>query len=578
MSEVSSQPKKKWQIKRCRSEQATKGLSDNLVQRLLADRGVSEPEELRAFLYPDYNLDVHDPFLYRDMDKAVTRVFKAIAEEESIVIYGDYDADGVTSSTLLYKTLKKLGANIQCVYIPHREHEGYGLNLKAVQKFIDDGANLLITLDCGTTNVSEVELANSRGLDVIIVDHHHAPEKLPQSYAILNAKTEGEMYPFAELAGVGVTFKFAVALLMRQAENNPTEADELKKFEKWLLDLVAIATVTDLVPLLGENRTLLKYGLMVLNRTRRPGLKALIEKIGSPDEITAETIAFQLGPRLNAPGRMAHADLAFRLLATEDEGEAKALADELEALNRKRQTVTEKMASEAEVSLLNKDSSVVVALGRDWPAGLVGLVASRIMEKFHKPTLVITAGANGVMGSGRSISAFNIIEAMHSVPDGVFLKFGGHAQACGFTLKDEDAALKLQTSLDEQIRESLTPDDLLPLVEIETDILLDEVSWDLFKTLQLLEPFGMQNRRPTFLISKASLGAATAVGARDKHLKITLTDNSGNVRHGIGFGLAHKLNEVMMGDMVDVAAEVYVNEWNGNRDLQLRIFDIRKSI
>jgi single-stranded-DNA-specific exonuclease len=464
------------------------------------------------------------------------------------------------------------------VYIPHRELEGYGLNIMAIKKFIGAGAKLLITLDCGTTNINEIDLANEHGLDTIVVDHHHAPSELPKCIALINAKVEGDRYPFEHLAGVGVTFKLAQALLADKIKIAPEQSNELKKFEKWLLDLVAIATVTDLVPLSGENRTYLKFGLMVLNRTRRPGLKALIQKIGSPAEVTADTIAFQIGPRLNAPGRMAHANLAFRLLSTDDDEEAEKLADELESLNRKRQTVTEKMAVEAEASLLDKDSSIAVAVGKGWPAGLVGLVASRITEKLHKPSLVITIGENGVMGSGRSIPDFNIIEAMHLVSEGVFVKFGGHAQACGFTLVNEEAAKALQASLHNQITNSLNLADLLPTIEIESDLLLSEVNWSLVKNLQLLEPFGMENKRPIFLLSRIHLGAVSSVGASNKHLRVTLTDAQGNVKHGIGFGLAHKLEEVMMGDMIDVVAEISVNQWNGKKDLQLRIFDIRKSI
>lgn len=571
-------PKKKWRLKKERLKNNNRQLLSNLIEQLLKDRGVVEHDELRSFFYPDYEIDTHDPYLYNHMGRAVERVFKAIDNSEPVVIFGDYDADGVTSSTLLYKTLNKLGAVVHEVYIPHREKEGYGLNEEAVSKFIQNQVKLLITVDCGITNINEINLANNGNLDVIVTDHHHAPETLPNAFAILNAKVEDDKYPFPHLAGVGVSFKLAQALLQEQSRRSPNEADELKKFEKWLLDLVAIATVTDLVPLIDENRTLLKYGLMVLNRTKRPGLIALIEKLGKPETITADTIAFQIGPRLNAPGRMDHANLAFRLLATEDETEARMLAEELELLNRQRQSITEKMTAEAEDSLLSRDSRVAVAIGKNWPAGLVGLVASRITEKMHRPTLVITEGEHGVVGSGRSIASFNIIEAMHMVPDGVFLKFGGHAQACGFTLVDVEAAKKLQTSLHEQVLQALSDVDLQPTLEIETDINLHEVNWNLVKSLELFEPFGVENIRPIFLVKKVCLGNVAAVGVNAKHLKITVTDNNGVVRHGIGFGLAKQFEELKIGDTIDLVAEISVNKWNGKEDIQLRIFDIRKSI
>lgn len=578
MSELSSVPKKRWRLKRQRSEKNGKQRTESIVSFLMRDRGLVEPDDIRAFLYPDYLLDTHDPFLYRHMQTAVDRINQAIQLQQPIVIFGDYDADGVTSSTVMYKTLQRLGANILRVYIPHREKEGYGLNIPAVQQFIDQGAQLLITLDCGTTNVAEVDLANTAGVDVIVVDHHHVPEAVVQCFALLNAKAPGERYPFEHLAGVGATFKLAQALLASARAEQPSEAVELLTFEKWLLDLVAIATVTDLVPLVDENRTLLKYGLMVLNRTRRPGLKALIERAGVVGEVTADTIAFQIGPRLNAPGRMAHAELAFRLLSTDDEDEAKQLADELEQLNRARQKLTETMARDAESALLDKNSAVAVSVGIGWPAGLVGLVASRITEKLHRPCLVVTVNDEGVVGSGRSIPTFNIIEALHSMPEGVFVKFGGHAQACGFTLTNKDAAQILQLQLHDMVIKSNSPEDLLPLIEIETDMLLHEASDALYEAVQLLEPFGMSNRRPLFMLTGVHMAAATAVGTGQKHLRVTFTDEGGTVRHGIGFGLAHKLEEVMMGDKVDVVAELTMNEWNGARNLQLRVHDLRKAI
>lgn len=576
MSELYNVHKKRWRLKRQRN--GTHKYSGNIVSVLLRDRGIDEPEELRAFLYPDYEMDTHDPFLYKDMSKAVSRIEFAISQQEPIVIFGDYDADGVTSSTVLFKTLTKLGANILRVYIPHREKEGYGLNLSAVQQFIDDGAKLLITLDCGTTNVAEVDLAQKAGLDVIVADHHHVPNAVVNSFALLNAKTPGEKYPFEHLAGVGVTFKLSQALLKSARDKDPGLVQELLRFEKWLLDLVAIATVTDLVPLVDENRTLLKYGLMVINRTKRPGLRALIERAGVSGEVTADTIAFQLGPRLNAPGRMAHAELAFKLLATEDEVEAKKLADELEQLNRARQKLTETMAKEAEESLLDKNAAVAVSLGVGWPAGLVGLVASRMTEKLHRPSLVITVNDEGVVGSGRSIPAFNIIEALHGMPDGVFVKFGGHAQACGFTLTDQSSVEVLQNRLHELVVTQLTSDELSPLIEIEIDMALHEVNNELYDTISKLEPFGMNNRRPLFMVSGVYLAMANAVGVGQKHLRATFTDENGTVKQGIGFGLAHKLVDLVMGDKVDIVVELTLNEWNGNKDLQLRIHDLRKAI
>lgn len=578
MSANKNIPNKKWLIKHKRVQSKSKNHTQDIVSLLLQERDIENSDELRAFLYPNYELDVHSPFLFQNMNKAVSRIFEAVDKQEPIVVFGDYDADGVTSSTILYKTLKKIGANILTVYIPHREDEGYGLNINAVQNLADRGAKLLITLDCGTTNVDEVEFARNLGVEVIVADHHFVPEKVANCYALINAKAPDEKYPFEHLAGAGATFKLSQALLRSLADKKPVIKNELKAFEKWLLDLVAIATVTDLVPLTGENRVLLKYGLMVLNRTKRPGLKALIDRVGATGRVTPEIIAFQLGPRLNAPGRMAHAELAFKLLSTDDEEEGQELAEQLEQLNRERQKITETMSKEAEMSLIEKDSNVVVAVGDGWPAGLVGLVASRLTEKFSRPSLVITVNDNGVMGSGRSIPSFNIIEAFHNIKDEVFIKFGGHAQACGFTLTNRAAALDLHKNLSVQLAERLTDEDLIPILEITTDVGLDEMDWPLYSAIQLLEPFGMNNSRPLLVVSAVCVASAAVVGATQKHLRITFTDNNGTVRQGIGFGLAHKLDDINMGDMVDVVAELTTNEWNGNKDLQLRIHDLRKSV
>ncbi|OGL87391.1 single-stranded-DNA-specific exonuclease RecJ [Candidatus Uhrbacteria bacterium RIFCSPLOWO2_02_FULL_48_12] len=551
----------------------------NLAAALLNNRGILTPEAIEKFLYPDYRRDLHDPFLFKDMEKVTQRIFKAMATNEAIVVYADYDADGVCSAALLTTTLRALGGNIAEVYMPHREKEGYGLNAAAVNHFIASRVDLIITLDCGTTNTEEIMLASQAGIDVIVIDHHHVPEKSPGAFAILNPKTPGELYPFLHLASAGMAFKTAQALLKKYIVSHAEERAKWESFEKWLLDLAAIATVTDLVPLVGENRTLVKYGLLALNKTQRPGLRALVELMGGKlGMLDTYSIAYQIGPRLNAAGRMNHANAAYELLMCEDSTKAIELASALESGNRERQQLTERITAEAREQLQDRDQDrVLVAVGDNWPIGIVGLVASRLLEEYHRPILVVGRTPKGLSGSGRSISAFNIIAALHQNSE-LFEKFGGHAQACGFTLKNEEALEQLRNVLNDLAGKTLSASDLLPVLNIDASLLLKDVQENLGELIKLFEPFGMANPRPKFIFSGVQLVGLTNVGSTGQHLKLTLSDESGMIRQAIGFNqsLAHESRR--LGDRVDVVAEVTANEWNGRREWQLKILDLRPSL
>ncbi|PJE76227.1 single-stranded-DNA-specific exonuclease RecJ [Candidatus Uhrbacteria bacterium CG10_big_fil_rev_8_21_14_0_10_48_11] len=553
--------------------------SATIVNALLAERGITSDEERDLFLHPDYYRDVHDPFLFAAMRKVVDRISQAITENESIVVYADYDADGVCSAAVLVSSLKALGANAVTVYIPHREEEGYGLNTKAIEKFIAAGVNLLITLDCGTTNIAEIALASESGIEVIVIDHHHVPEEMPNSYALLNAKMSNETYPYIHLASVGMAFKVSSALFKDRVANNPDELEKWNIFEKWLLDLVAIATVTDLVPLHGENRVLLIYGLLVLNKTKRPGLAALVALSGGTlGNLTAESIAFQIGPRINAAGRMGDAMKAYELLMADNEEDAIRLAKVLDESNRARQRLTQEVTSAATKALANNENkNVLVAVGDDWPIGLVGLVASRLLERHNRPVLVISRTSSGLVGSGRSVPQFNIIEAMHAVPE-LFIKFGGHAQACGFTLPDDNAVEKLTKHLNELASKKFFEGMQGPVLALSAVLELRHINDDFFQSLQQFEPFGMENKRPIFLFGGVSVVSCSAVGAEKKHLKLMLSDNQGHVATGIGFKLGSWYKKLSLGEPIDLAAEIIQNEWRGNYDVQLRIIDIRKAL
>ena len=550
-----------------------------LAIKLLSARGIVEPEEIREFLEPSYGRDVHDPYQFKSMKTVVDRIFLAINRQENIALYGDYDADGVCSAAVLATSLQALGGKIAEVYLPHREKEGYGLNIPAIEYLAKRGATLLITLDCGTTNINEILHARELGLEVIVIDHHHVPESLPGTLAILNPKMPDETYPFKYLASVGMSFKVVQALLIKKRQDSPDEFKKWQTFEKWLLDLVAIATVTDLVPLRGENRTLLKYGLVVLNQTPRPGLRALVRAMGGEfGELTAREIGFQIGPRLNAAGRMDHANAAYSLLMCDEPKKAEGLALDLNKENQKRQKLTEEITSEAMQQLEGQlDNRVLVAEGSDWPIGLVGLVASRIMEKYNRPILVISRSKHGLSGSARSIPAFNIITALESMQE-LFIKFGGHAQACGFTLKSDEALTEMMKRLNELAGTQLTENDLAKVLNIDAALKLQDVQWETQDIIEKFAPFGMRNPNPIFLFPRVRAVGVGSVGANGQHLKLTLADDEGNLQPAIGFRLGAESANLHLGDMLDVVAEITVNKWNGNKTLQLQIIDFRSSV
>jgi single-stranded-DNA-specific exonuclease len=547
-----------------------------VILQLLYNRDIIEQKDIDKFLNPEYEHNLHDPFIFKDMKKATKRIWKAIEKKEKIVVHGDYDADGVCSSVVIYDTLKSLGADVS-VFLPHREREGYGMNTKTVQRFIDEGNNLIITTDCGITNHEEIAQAKKSSIDVIITDHHEAPNDLPSAYAILNPHVKDEAYPFKNLAGSGVAFKLASALITESLEKPEYSFPE--GFEKWLLDMVAISTVTDIMPLLDENRVFVKYGLIVLEKTRRPGLKALMETIGNRrGKIDTFTIGFQIGPRINAAGRMDHAKLAFQLLTAESKEEAEILAEKLQLNNVKRQKITGNFVKEAKTQIGDVDSKMTLlfAVGKGWPAGIIGLIAGKLADEYYRPTLILTEIDGKITGSGRSIKEFNIVKALEKTKDH-FEKWGGHSQAGGFTLKSVENVGQFQKDFQKVINEELEGKELSPFLEIDAEIKLNEVDWKFFGQLDSFQPFGESNRSPYFLSKDAKVVGIQQVGNGGKHLKLMITDESGNVKKTIGFGFGELFDIIEIGGKVNVVFEIGVNEWNGNRELQLKIIDLKKS-
>jgi single-stranded-DNA-specific exonuclease len=539
-----------------------------VILQLLVNRGLTTQEAIDEFLNPDYGQDIHDPFLFQQMKKAVDRIFKAVKRKEKIVIYGDYDADGVTASVLLQLTLKKLGLDSVDVYLPHREKEGYGLNERALKDLAKEKYQLMITVDNGISSPKEVKLAKKLGMDVIVTDHHLESTTLPKAIAVIDPKVEAETYPFRYLAGVGVAFKLAQALIKQ------SQLPNLESFEKWLLDLVAVGTVADAMPLLGENRTLVKYGLVVLNKTPRLGLKALIDKgrltLG---KLNAWNIGFQIGPRLNAAGRMDHANTAYRLLITESLEEANQIAEDLEKTNTARQKLVDDIFQKIKEDYKTLGQKPLIAVaGRDWPVGIIGLVAARLVDKYRRPAVVITSRSDDAKGSARSLSGLNLLALLEKAKS-FFSRLGGHAEACGFTLKDKKILDKFLENLSKISQKELTGYDFTTDLMVDKEIKLNQVNWELWEILEKFAPFGSKNFRPRFLTRNLNLDAIQYVGQNGKHLRIYADS-----RKMIYFGGANNHNpELKIGDKVDIVFEPGINEWNGTRELQLKVIDIKRT-
>ncbi len=540
------------------------GVDPFLVQ-VLYHRGVTEPDDVRAFL--DHRL-VHsdDPFLLTGMDAAVSRVRRAIQAGESIVVYGDYDADGVTASVLLVEALRGLGAARVQPYIPDRIDEGYGLNNDALSQLAEQGNSLVITVDCGVRAVQQIQHANQQGLDVIVTDHHTVGTALPPAAAVIDPKQPGDQYPDPSLAGVGLAFKLVQGLTRSGLALQGMVEEEL-------LDLVALGTVADLAPLLHENRVLVHRGLEIINQARRPGIAALLNRSGiRPGEVTATTIGYVLGPRINAAGRLAHAYHAARLLITNRPDEAHHLAGQLGDLNRTRQDKTHEMTQLAASLAVTEDAAppLLFAAHPDFPPGIVGLIASRLMESHYRPAVAAHIGGDVTVASCRSIPEFHITEALEQCQE-MLVKFGGHAAAAGFTVTT-DKLSALQEKLVGIAREQLSGRRLTPTLHIDLQLPLAQVSWQAYQALAELEPCGYANPTPLLASPKVKVVHARPVGQDGSHLKLTLEDG-GRQMDAIAFRMGDKLDQ-LQGQM-DVVYHLETNTWNGQTSLQLNVQDMR---
>ncbi len=558
--------KTRWQVATC-DEALCQAIAREcnlspLIARLLVIRGIDTPERARNFLRVSPEL-FHDPFLLDGMEKSVHRIRQAIEQKEPICIYGDYDADGVSSTSLMIHLMRQLGATFE-YYIPNRFKEGYGLHKDALSHLQEKGIRLLITVDTGISAVEQVEYANELGLDVIVTDHHEPPAVIPEAFAVINPKKTGCTYPFDMLAGVGVAFKLAHALL----EEPPMH----------LIDLAAIGTIADLVPLVDENRIIASLGLKRLNQTRNIGLQALIRVCGLADsELGAGHVGFALGPRLNAGGRLETAEAAVKLLTSTDVHEADSHAQTLDELNRERQELVQAMTEEA-IEMVEKqyppDQNRVLVLAKEgWNVGVVGIVASRIVEKFYRPTIVlgIDPEKGTAKGSARSIAGFDMYEALTACKD-LLPHYGGHTMAAGMTLPIENLE-PLRIKLNELAGNWLTEADYIPLTRVDLSLDVDEISLELTEQLEQLAPFGMGNPTPLVMLSDVEAAGMRTIGRDDNHLKCSLT-KSGKAIDAIGFQWAHVTQSITPKARFQVLGELSVNEWNGNRKPQLTIRDL----
>ncbi|MSQ33995.1 MAG: single-stranded-DNA-specific exonuclease RecJ [Dehalococcoidia bacterium] len=541
---------------------AALGPMPRLAAILLARRGITARSQVRPYLEGDSEVAC-DPFALPDMGVAVARLQEAVRRSELIAVYGDFDADGITASAVLVEGLGAVGLRA-ISYIPHRLLEGHGLRSEAIQELARRGASVLIAADCGTTSLDEIAFARGLGLDVIVADHHVPPPQPSPALALVNPHRPDSRYPSPELASVGIAVKLIEALYSAQGRGGaPPES---------LYELVALGTVADVAPLIGENRYLVKRGLAELNRTQRHGLRALLQMAGPPQRVDEETIGFALAPRINAAGRLDHARLAYDLLLAPSAAAAEPLARRLDDLNRQRQEQTAQILQEAEAqwAAQAQEEAIIIVGSPRFPAGLVGLAAGRLTEAYHRPAIVMELGATEVRASGRSIDEFNLVQSLHLRPE-LFLRYGGHAKAAGFTTTP-DQLPALTAHLRRRAQEELADVELRASLPIEAEAELGELTPRIIALLRYLAPFGEGNRPPTFLTQGVQIVQARPLGAGGRHLRLKVRDG-GAVWDAIGFGLGAA--SLASGQRADLVYTIASDNWNGESRVRLNLLDVR---
>ena len=538
-----------------------------IIATLLAQRGISDFDQSKRFFRPQLE-HLHDPFLMQDMDKAVERLSTAINERQRIMVYGDYDVDGTTAVSLMYLFLSSFSDNLE-YYIPDRYDEGYGLSYKAIDYAKENEIELIICLDCGIKAFDKIDYANTLAIDVIICDHHRPGDKLPQAVAILDPKRNDCQYPFDDLSGCGVGFKLAQAYCQKQG----VTVSNLYP----LLDLVVVSIAADIVPIVGENRVLAYYGLQQLNANPRTGLKALLKEANRSGQLTISDIVFGLAPRINAAGRIEHGKKAVELLIEDDFLIAKDRAQYIEKHNFTRKELDHNITQEALEQIIPHKKSTVV-FSDNWHKGVVGIVASRLIETHYKPTIVLTESNGKLTGSARSVKHFDVYNAIESCSD-LLLQFGGHKYAAGLTLKKENLPAFIE-KFEQVVSNTIEENMLTQEIGIDLEVAWEDITPKTYRILQQMAPFGPSNNRPVLMLKGVvDNGRGRLIGNDQSHLKLALTNKEGGkVFDAIGFGMAHHFPKIKNKELFDICFVLEENEWNGNTNLQLRIKDIRTSL
>ena len=561
----------RWTIKPKPSKEKVKLLAEALkveefVATLLVQRGIETFEQARQFFRPNL-ADLHNPFLMKDMDKAVERIELAIENGENILVFGDYDVDGTTAVSLVSSYLKTYYPNV-ATYIPDRYDEGYGISFKGIDFADDNGFSMIIALDCGIKSIDHVAYANARNIDFIICDHHRPGNSLPEAIAVLDPKRDDCSYPYDELCGCGIGFKLIQAL----GENRNQTIEDLTSY----LDLVATAIAADIVPMTGENRILAYFGLQVINSDPRPGFKALVHQI-KKQTLDITDVVFIIAPRINAAGRIKHGNHAVELLTEFDFEQAQQFASEIEAYNSERKDLDKQITKEALSQIIENNEEkrfTSVVFQEDWHKGVIGIVASRLIETYYRPTLVFTKSGDKYAASARSVKGFDVYNALEACSEHLE-QFGGHMYAAGMTLLEENY-LAFKNAFEKVVEETIHPDMLIPELSIDAEINLSDITPKLTRILKQFEPFGPQNMTPVFLTKNVKdTGYAQKLGADGEHLKLFVRQNNSEGMAAIGFGLGNKMELTANKKPFEAVYCIDENEWNGKTSVQLRLKDIK---
>ena len=557
---------KRWEVKKSDSAIVQKLAKDldvsEIVAHLLALRGIKTFTEAKLFFRPELS-HLHDPFFMKNMDLAVKRIVTAISKKQKILVYGDYDVDGTTSVAMMYSFLKTYNHNIE-YYIPCRYEEGYGISLKGIDYANANNFTLIIALDCGIRDIEQIDYANERGIDFIICDHHTPSDKIPNAIAVLNPKQIDCNYPYKELSGCGVGFK----LIQAYCINNDISFEEIIEY----LDLLTVSIGADIVPMTGENRVLAFYGLKQINSTPRVGLKALMDAASKTKELTISDVVFGIAPRINAAGRIEHAKKAVEILVEQDYDRAKLFADGIEGNNKTRKDLDQSITKQA-LEMVDETKKSTVVFSQKWHKGVVGIVASRLIESYYKPTIVLAENDGLLTGSARSVHDFDLYEAISKCAH-LCQKFGGHKYAAGLSIKKENLHPFI-TAFEKVVSETITDDQLSAKIEVDMEIDINDVDEKLFRIIKQFAPFGPLNLAPVF-ISKAVIdtGYGKKLGADKSHLRINAKTVAGSIG-GIGFGMGDFFDNIKDYQEFDICYAIEENEWNGNKSLQLQLRDLK---